>query len=54
MLSRMGGTQTELRLKEDGVWTPDAYPVKSQRARRRKGKKKTAEGKNQHKELESR
>lgn len=40
MLSRSEGTQTELRLKEDGVWTPDAYPKKSEQARARKGKKK--------------
>ena len=39
-LSRTGGTVTELRLKEDGVWTPDAYQVKSEKARGRKGKKK--------------
>ena len=39
-LSRHGGTQTELRLKEDGVWTPDAYAKKSEQARKRKGKKK--------------
>ncbi len=40
MLSRGNGTQTELRLKEDGVWTPDAYPKKSEQARKRKGSKK--------------
>lgn len=40
LLSRMSGTQTELRLKEDGVWTPDAYPKKAEAARKRKGKKK--------------
>lgn len=39
MLSRSGGTQTELRLKQDGVWTPDAYPPKAERACKRKGKK---------------
>ncbi|MDK4527056.1 phage tail protein [Kingella kingae] len=44
-LSRMGGTQTELRLKEDGVWTPDAYPTQSERARKRRGRKKSANGK---------
>lgn len=52
-LSRMGGTHTELRLKEDGVWTPDAYPKKAAHARKRTGKKKTAHGKNQNQELES-
>ncbi|MDK4556317.1 phage tail protein [Kingella kingae] len=52
-LSRMGGTHTELRLKEDGVWTPDAYPKKAEQARKRTGKKKTAHGKNQNQELES-
>ncbi|MBR0574067.1 MULTISPECIES: phage baseplate assembly protein [Pasteurellaceae] len=40
MLSRSGGTQTELRFKEDGVWTPDAYTKKSEKARKRKGKGK--------------
>lgn len=39
-LSRNGGTITELRLKEDGVWTPDAYQAKAEQARSRKGKKK--------------
>ncbi|QGM80657.1 phage baseplate assembly protein [Otariodibacter oris] len=39
LLSRMNGTQTELRLKQDGVWTPDAYSSKSEKARNRKGKK---------------
>ncbi|OOF59286.1 phage baseplate assembly protein [Rodentibacter myodis] len=38
-LSRNGGTQTELRFKEDGVWTPDAYSAKAEKARKRKGKK---------------
>lgn len=38
-LSRTGGTTTELRLKLDGVWTPDAYQAKAQEARKRKGKK---------------
>lgn len=38
-LSRSGGTTTELRLKLDGVWTPDAYEAKSEEARKRKGKK---------------
>lgn len=52
-LSRMGGTQTELRLKEDGVWTPDAYPTQSKQARGRKGKRKAANGENQIKELQS-
>ncbi|MDO4434384.1 MAG: phage tail protein [Alysiella sp.] len=50
-LSRMGGTQTELRLKEDGVWTPDAYPTKSQQARQRRGRRKTANGQNHTQEL---
>lgn len=40
MLTKFGGTQTELRLKEDGVWTPDAYAAKSEKARKRKGKGK--------------
>ena len=52
-LSRMSGTQTELRLKEDGVWTPDAYPSKSKQARKRRGKRKAADGAGQVKELES-
>lgn len=39
-LSRSEGTQTELRLKEDGVWTPDAYPKKAEAARKRKGRGK--------------
>ncbi|MGX2968808.1 phage baseplate assembly protein [Ursidibacter arcticus] len=39
MLSRMGGTQTELRLKQDGIWTPDAYQAKAEKAKKRKGKK---------------
>ena len=38
-LSRSGGTTTELRLKLDGVWTPDAYQAKAEEARKRKGKK---------------
>lgn len=54
MLSRMAGTQTELRLKEDGVWTPDAYAQKAERARKRKGKRKTARGKDKGEELKSR
>ncbi|MCQ9121195.1 phage tail protein [Rodentibacter pneumotropicus] len=40
-LSRNGGTQTELRFKQDGVWTPDAYSAKAEKARKRKGKKKS-------------
>lgn len=40
MLNRMGGTTTELRLKEDGVWIPDAYSQKADAARKRPGKKK--------------
>lgn len=39
MLSRQGGTQTELRFKQDGTWTPDAYSAKAEKARKRKGKK---------------
>ncbi|HHE3571962.1 phage baseplate assembly protein [Pasteurella multocida] len=39
MLSRASGTQTELRFKQDGVWTPDAYKAKADKARKRKGKK---------------
>ncbi|MCL6375968.1 phage tail protein [Pectobacterium brasiliense] len=35
---RPGGTTTTLRLKEDGVWIPDAYP-KKKKQRKRKGKK---------------
>lgn len=38
-LSRSGGTQTELRLKQDGIWTPDAYVAKADNVRKRKGKK---------------
>lgn len=38
-LSRSGGTQTELRFKQDGIWTPDAYKAKADKARKRKGKK---------------
>lgn len=40
MLNRIDGTATELRLKEDGVWVPDAYATKSESARKRSGKKK--------------
>ena len=54
MLSRTAGTQTELRLKEDGVWTPDAYPQKAERARKRRGRKKSADGKNRIAELKDR
>ena len=39
MLSRQGGTQTELRFKQDGIWTPDAYSAKAEKARKRKSKK---------------
>lgn len=39
-LNRNGGTLTELRLKEDGIWTPDAYVKKSAAARSRKGRRK--------------
>lgn len=38
-LSRNGGSQTELRFKQDGIWTPDAYSAKAEKARKRKGKK---------------
>ncbi|MBN3237663.1 phage tail protein [Pectobacterium versatile] len=38
---RPGGTTTTLRLKEDGVWIPDAYP-KKKKQRKRKGKGETA------------
>ncbi|OOF86704.1 phage tail protein [Rodentibacter ratti] len=38
-LSRYNGTQTELRFKQDGIWTPDAYEAKAEKARKRKGKK---------------
>ncbi|MFC0146145.1 hypothetical protein [Pectobacterium cacticida] len=34
---RPNGTTTTLRLKEDGVWIPDAYPKKKKK-RKRKGK----------------
>lgn len=39
MLSKTEGTRTELRFKQDGVWTPDAYEAKAEKARKRKGKK---------------
>ena len=39
MLSKTEGTRTELRFKQDGVWTPDAYQAKAEKARKRKGKK---------------
>lgn len=39
MLSKTEGTRTELRFKQDGVWTPDAYEAKAGKARKRKGKK---------------
>lgn len=38
---RPSGTTTTLRLKEDGVWIPDAYP-KKKKQRKRKGKGETA------------
>lgn len=38
---RPSGTTTTLRLKEDGVWIPDAYP-KKKKQRKRKGKKELA------------
>lgn len=40
-LNRGSGTQTELSLKEDGIWTPDAYAQKAEQARKRKGRKKS-------------
>lgn len=43
MLSRANGTQTELRFKQDGIWTPDAYKAKADKARKRKGKKNRGE-----------
>ncbi|AUI66706.1 MULTISPECIES: phage baseplate assembly protein [Glaesserella] len=49
MLSRHGGTQTELRLKQDGIWTPDAYKAKAEKARKRKGKK--SKGRKQEAEI---
>ncbi len=39
--SRDGGTRTQLRLKQDGLWTVDAYPHKR---RYRKGKHHTGTG----------
>lgn len=39
MLSKTEGTRTELRFKQDGVWTPDAYVAKAEQAKQRKGKK---------------
>ncbi|ECI4313415.1 phage tail protein [Salmonella enterica subsp. salamae] len=39
---RQGGQTTTLRLKEDGIWIPDAYP-KSRRHHRHKRKTKTEE-----------
>lgn len=49
MLSRVGGTQTELRFKQDGIWTPDAYKAKAEQARKRKGEK--GKGRKEEKEL---
>ncbi|MDP0240020.1 phage tail protein [Glaesserella parasuis] len=49
MLSRVGGTQTELRFKQDGIWTPDAYKAKAEQARKRKGRK--GKGRKAEKEL---
>ncbi|MBS9777201.1 MAG: phage tail protein [Gammaproteobacteria bacterium] len=40
--SKFDGTRTELRLKEDGVWTPDAYKSKAEKAQKRKGKRKAS------------
>lgn len=40
MLSRQGGTQTQLRFKQDGIWVPDAYFEKAEKAKKRKGKKR--------------
>lgn len=39
MLSRTGGSQTQLRFKQDGVFTPDCFPDSSRRARKRRGRK---------------
>lgn len=39
-LSKFDGTTTELRLKEDGIWTPDAYKANAKTAEKRKGKRK--------------
>lgn len=51
--SRQSGTKTQLRLKEDGVWTPDAYPEQAKKARQRRGKKKNAQMGNESKEFQS-
>lgn len=52
-LSRANGTQTELRFKQDGVWTPDAYSASADEARKRKGKKgRKGKGKKDKKQKE--
>ncbi|EPN4499160.1 phage tail protein, partial [Yersinia enterocolitica] len=40
---RPEGETTTLRLKEDGIWIPDAFP-KKKKGRKRKGKKNTELG----------
>lgn len=35
---RPGGQTTTLRVKEDGIWIPDAYPASKRKARRKKEK----------------
>lgn len=54
-LSRQGGTQTELRFKQDGVWTPDAYQASAEQARHRheKSGKKGRRGRKKKDPLES-
>lgn len=44
-LSRSGGTQTELRFKQDGVWTPDAYKPKRESKQAQGQQKKQTQGK---------
>ena len=39
---RPGGAVTTLRLKEDGVWIPDAFPKKKKGRKKRKKKQETA------------
>lgn len=53
MLSKSEGTRTELRFKQDGVWTPDAYEVKAEKAKNRKGKKGVKKGKERKKKERS-
>lgn len=45
MLSRSGGTQTELRFKQDGVWTPDVYKPKRESKQGQGWRKKQTQGK---------